>query len=395
MNPFLERLEPYPFERLNDLKASLVTRSTQDHVALSIGEPKHDAPDFVVAALTDDMAIRKSLGSYPPTRGALSLRETIGLWIARRFGVTLDPEREILPVSGTREALFSFGQAVLSGRRDARVMIPNPFYQIYEGATLLRGAEPYFVPASGIPDFSGVPDDVWDATELVYLCSPGNPTGFATPREILVDLIERAHRHDFVIASDECYSEVYYDEANPPLGLLTAANDAGFGVDRLVVFNSLSKRSNLPGLRSGFAAGDPNLIESYFEYRTYHGCAQPTLVSTVSELAWSDEDHVITNRAIYRAKFDAIQPIIERGFDDVIIPDGGFYYWPKTPIDDQAYTAKLFEEENITVLPGSFLAREFHGENPGANRVRVALVAPLEQCVAAIERLVEFNGRLS
>ena len=394
MNRYLERLEPYPFERLNALKAPLTSRSNEAHIALSIGEPKHAAPDFIVEALAGEDAIRASLGSYPPTRGALTLRETIARWIGRRFGVDLDPELEILPVSGTREALFSFGQVVLSGRPGSRVMIPNPFYQIYEGATLLRGAEPYFIPASGIPEFGAVPEHVWEATELVYLCSPGNPTGFATPREILVDLIERAHRYDFVIASDECYSEIYYDEGNPPLGLLTAAQDAGYGVDRCVVFNSLSKRSNLPGLRSGFAAGDRRLIEAYYEYRTYHGCAQPALVSKVSELAWAEEDHVIANRAVYRAKFDAIQPIIEPGFDDVVIPDGGFYYWPRTPIDDQDYTARLFEEENITVLPGSFLAREFDGVNPGANRVRVALVAPLEQCVTAVERLVAFTERL-
>lgn len=389
MNPRLDDLQPYPFERLNALVGDLEPNPKRSRVSLSIGEPKHAAPDFVVHALTETSSVRDSLATYPPTRGSLELRSAIARWIARRFGAVLDPEREVLPVNGTREALFSFGQAVLSGRPGGRVLMPNPFYQIYEGSALLRGARPYYVPATEVPDFDAVPATLWPQVELVYLCNPGNPSGAVIGEDALVALIERAHEHDFVIAADECYSEIYYDEARPPVGLLQAATKAGLGLDRCITFNSLSKRSNLPGLRSGFAAGDANLIARYYDYRTYHGCAMPALVAEASALAWDDEAHVVVNRAVYRAKFDAVHPIMAAALD-VAMPDAAFYLWPRTPVDGERFAAALYEHEHILVLPGSYLGREQDGVNPGADRVRIALVAPLADCVAAAERLAEF-----
>lgn len=390
MNPNIDRLQPYPFERLDALKAGLAPETDRAHVALSIGEPKHAAPDFIVEALTETGALRRGLAAYPPTRGSPELRQAIAAWVRRRFGADVDADAEVLPVNGTREGLFSFGQAVLSGRPGARVLMPNPFYQIYEGAALLRGAAPYYVPATGAPDFDQVPDEVWPEVELVYLCNPGNPSGAVMAPEAIAALVERAHEHDFVIAADECYSEIYHDEAAPPPGLLQVATGHGFGIERCVAFNSLSKRSNLPGLRSGCAVGDAALIGRYYDYRTYHGCAMPAHVAAASVLAWNDEAHVIANRAVYRAKFDAVAPILAPAFD-IAIPPGGFYFWPETPADDEAFTRALYLRENITVLPGSYLGREQDGVNPGAGRVRVALVAPLEECAAAAERLAAFT----
>ena len=389
MNPHLDGLQPYPFERLNALIDDLEPNPDHSRVSLSIGEPKHAAPDFVVRTLTEPSRVRGSLAMYPPTRGSLELRAAIAGWIARRFGAVLDAERQVLPVNGTREALFSFGQAVLSGGSGGRVLMPNPFYQIYEGAALLRGAQPYYVPATEVPDFDAVPGTLWPQVELVYLCNPGNPSGAVIGEDALVTLIERAHEHDFVIAADECYSEIYHDEAHPPVGLLQAAANAGAGFERCVAFNSLSKRSNLPGLRSGFAAGDANLIARYYDYRTYHGCAMPGLVAEASTLAWADEAHVVANRAVYRAKFDAVHPILAAALD-VAMPDAAFYLWPRTPVDGERFAAALYEHENILVLPGSYLGREQDGVNPGADRVRIALVAPLADCVAAAARLAEF-----
>ena len=393
MNPHIDRLQPYPFERLNALKDSITPRTNQAHVALSIGEPKHAPPDFIIEALGREDALLEGLSAYPPTRGSDALRGAIAAWIGRRFGVELDPATAVLPVNGTREALFSFGQAMLSGRAGARVLMPNPFYQIYEGAALLKGAEPYYVPATGVPEFERVPDAVWQETELVYLCNPGNPSGAVMSEESLVRLVERAHEYDFVIAADECYSEIYHDEAAPPVGLLTAAARAGLGVARCVAFNSLSKRSSLPGLRSGYAAGDPALMARYYDYRTYHGCAMPVHIAAASVLAWNDEAHVVANRAAYRAKFDAVAPVLSPAFG-LEIPPGGFYFWPETPGDDCEFTRALFERENITVLPGSYLGREQDGVNPGAGRIRIALVAPLEECVEAAERLAAFTRAL-
>ncbi|MCY4014987.1 MAG: succinyldiaminopimelate transaminase [Gammaproteobacteria bacterium] len=392
MNPHLHGLQPYPFERLNALLDDLEPNPKRTRVSLSIGEPKHAAPDFVVDALTEPSRVRDSLATYPPTRGSLGLRSAIAGWIRRRFGAVLDPESNILPVNGTREALFSFGQAVLSGNPGGRVLMPNPFYQIYEGAALLRGARPYYVPATEVPDFDAVPASLWPQVELVYLCNPGNPSGAVIGEDALVALIERAHEYDFVIAADECYSEIYHDEAHPPVGLLEAAANAGLGQARCVAFNSLSKRSNLPGLRSGFAAGDASLIARYYDYRTYHGCAMPALVAEASALAWDDEAHVVANRAVYRAKFDAVHPILAAALD-VAMPDAAFYLWPRTPVDGERFAAALYEREHILVLPGSYLGRKQDGVNPGAKRVRIALVAPLADCVAATERLAEFAHR--
>ena len=394
MNPHIDRLQPYPFERLNGLLGSLTPNTARQRVALSIGEPRHAAPDFVVAALTDGEALRRGLATYPPTRGSVELRTAIAAWIQRRFGPALDPATEVLPVNGTREALFSFGQAMLSGSAEARVLMPNPFYQIYEGAALLRGATPCYVPATDSVDFSHVPADVWPHVELVYLCNPGNPSGNVIPEAVLVDLLQRAHEYDFVIAADECYSEIYRDEANPPVGLLQAAAKSGLGHARCVVFNSLSKRSNLPGLRSGFAAGDARLIGRYYHYRTYHGCAMPEHVATASALAWGDEDHVVANRAVYREKFDAVYPILARALD-VDMPPAAFYLWPRTPVDGEVFAARLFEGEHIVVLPGAYLGREQDGVNPGAARVRIALVAPLDECVAAARRVAGFAATLA
>lgn len=393
VNPLLDRLQPYPFERLNALLAPLSPPPGKARVPLSIGEPKHSPPDFVLDALTDPAAVRAGLGAYPPTRGSAELRRAIAAWIQRRYGVALDAEREVLPVCGTREALFSFGQAMLGGS-GGRVLIPNPFYQIYEGAALLRGATPVFLPATDAPDFDAVPADVWREVELVYLCNPGNPSGAVLDEAALAALVARAHEHDFVIAADECYSEIYRDEAAPPPGLLQAADGAGFGCGRCIAFNSLSKRSNLPGLRSGFAAGDATLIERYYHYRTYHGSAMPLHVAAASVLAWGDEEHVVANRAIYRAKFDAVQPLLA-GALPVAMPAAGFYLWPRTPIAGEAFAAALFEAEHILVLPGAYLGREQQGVNPGAERVRIALVAPIDECVDAAQRIAAFAADLA
>jgi N-succinyldiaminopimelate aminotransferase len=401
MNPYLDLLQPYPFERMNTLKHGLVSRSNAPHIALSIGEPKHPAPQFLVDALTDPATVRTGLGLYPATRGSDSLREAIAAWATRRFKLpqgSLTSTRNVLPVSGTREALFSFAQAALTGERGTYALLPNPFYQIYEGAILLRGATPYYVPCPAesnfLPDFSAVPADVWANCELVFVCTPGNPTGAVMSQHALQTLLELADEHDFVIASDECYSEIYPNEDDPPPGLLQACAAAGRDdYARCIVFHSLSKRSNLPGLRSGFVAGDAAILERFLLYRTYHGCAMPTHVQHVSELAWSDEAHVRDNRAVYRAKFAAVTPLLAQALD-VRDPSAGFYYWPKTPIDDTTFTRRLFVEENVTVLPGRYLARPQNGVDPGAGRVRMALVAPLAECIDAAERIVAFARRL-
>ena len=394
MNPHLDSLLPYPFERLNALLADLRPNSAWPRVSLSIGEPKNAPPDFVVDALANPTTLRQGLAAYPPTRGSDELRTAIADWIQRRFGAELDPAKQVLPVCGTREALFSFGQAVLSGKPGARVLMPNPFYQIYEGAALLRGARPTFVAATGVPDFDAVPESVWADVELVYLCNPGNPSGELIAEAQLAELLRRAHAHDFVIAADECYSEIYRDENAPPIGLLQAAANAGFGASRCVAFNSLSKRSNLPGLRSGFAAGDAELIDRYYHYRTYHGCAMPTHVAAASVLAWNDERHVVANRAVYREKFDAVHPILA-GVLDVDMPPAAFYLWPRTPVEGERFAAGLYESEHIVVLPGAYLGREQDGVNPGAMRVRIALVAALDECVAAARRLADFAAAVA
>ena len=390
MNPYLETLNQYPFERLNHLKNGLVTRSKEQHISLALGEPKHSPPNFLLENLTDNEIVKKGLMSYPTTRGSEELRNAISLWLKFRFGADVSPDHQILPASGTREALFSFGQAILSGNSDSYVVLPNPFYQIYEGATLLRGALPYYVDSNAVPEFDDVEESIWAKCELVYICSPGNPSGRAIPKEVLKNLIELSQKHKFVIAADECYSELYYNENHPPAGLLEVATEMGLHeFDNCVVFHSLSKRSNCPGLRSGFIAGDAKILSKYYDYRTYEGCAVPLHVQHVSAMAWSDENHVIQNRAAYREKFEVTKPILKRIFD-VSTPDGGFYYWPDIERDDVSFAKELFINENITVLPGQYLGRNFKGDNPGKNHIRIALVAEKEECVSAIERLVNF-----
>ena len=394
MNPQLERLAPYPFERLNALKAGVRPPPGLTHLPLQIGEPRHAPPAFVLEALRAKSALADALASYPATRGGAALREAIAHWLERRFGARVDADTQVLPVNGTREALFSFGQAVLSGAPGSRVAMPNPFYQIYEGAALLRGATPCHVPCraeSGWrPDFDAIDAATWRATELCYLCSPGNPTGAVLSQAQLARLIELAHRFDFVIAADECYSEIYHDEAAPPAGLLAAATALGAkDFERCVVFHSLSKRSNLPGLRSGFVAGDAELLERYFLYRTYHGCAMPAHVQAASALAWGDETHVVQNRASYRAKFDAVLPILGEVLA-VSRPPAAFYLWPRVWDDDEAFARGLYAEQHVTVMPGRYLGRGQGTANPGAGRARIALVGEVAECVAAAERIRAF-----
>ncbi|MCR4509596.1 succinyldiaminopimelate transaminase [Pseudomonas sp. 32.2.56] len=394
MNDALNQLQPYPFEKLRALLGSVQTAADKSPIALSIGEPKHRSPDFVADALSANL---DQLAVYPTTLGIPALREAIANWCGRRFGLpagVLDPARHVLPVNGTREALFAFTQAVVKRDVDGLVVSPNPFYQIYEGAAFLAGAQPHYLPCleeHGFnPDFDAVSDDVWQRCQILFLCSPGNPTGALIPVETLKKLIALADKFDFVIAADECYSELYFDEANPPAGLLTACAELGrHDFKRCVVFHSLSKRSNLPGLRSGFVAGDADILKSFLLYRTYHGCAMPVQTQLASVAAWNDEAHVKANRDLYREKFDAVLAILD-GVLDVQRPDGGFYLWAKTPIDDETFTRELFAREHVTVVPGSYLSRAVDGSNPGAGRVRMALVAPLAECVAAAERIRDF-----
>lgn len=394
MNPDLFRLQPYPFEKLASLKAGLNPPSNVAHIALSLGEPRHPTPGFLVEEVITHL---HGLSSYPTTRGLDALREAICDWLSQRFELrpdSLDPARHTLPVNGTREALFAIAQCVVDRRDDALVMMPNPFYQIYEGAALLAGAEPYYVnclPANGfLPDFEAVPETVWERCQLLYLCSPGNPTGAVLDLTTLQELIEIAETYEFVIAADECYSEIYLDEAAPPPGLLTAA--AAMGNDdfrRCAVFHSLSKRSNVPGLRSGFVAGDPTIIGQFLRYRTYHGCSMPLPTQAASTLAWRDEEHVVGNRQQYLEKFHAVMDILGPVLD-MRLPAGGFYLWPQTPGDDREFTRGLYTRENVTVLPGSFLARTAHDVNPGRQRVRIALVAPYDECVEAAWRIRDY-----
>ena len=394
MNPNLERLHPYPFEKLAKLKAGISVPEHLAPISLGIGEPKHPSPAFVKQVIADNL---DKLANYPTTKGLDELREAIANWASRRFQLaegTLDPAKHVVPVNGTREAIFALVQAVVDSSKPATVVSPNPFYQIYEGAAFLAGADPVYLPCDAsngfIPDFDAVPESVWKDCQILFLCSPGNPSGAVIPRETLVKVIELADRHDFLIASDECYSELYPNEANPPEGLLqTCAAIGRHDFKRCVVFHSLSKRSNLPGLRSGFVAGDAEVLASYLKYRTYHGCAMPVHNQLASIAAWNDEDHVRENRAAYRAKFEAVVPIL-REVMNVDFPDAGFYLWPETPMSDETFARELSAQQNVHVLPGRYLSRTVDGHNPGENRVRMALVAPLEECVEAARRIVEF-----
>ncbi len=394
MNAELQQLQPYPFEKLASLKRGVTPPADRSHISLSIGEPQHPAPGFVADGIITHL---HGLSHYPTTHGILGLRSAIGDWLTQRFqlpGGSIDPDRHVLPVNGTREALFAFAQCVIDRSSRPLVLMPNPFYQIYEGAALLAGAEPWFLNTTAdtgyVPDFDAVPAAVWQRCQLLYLCSPGNPTGAVMDVATLQRVIELADRYDFVIAADECYSEIYPDEDAPPAGLLAAAARMGrTDYRRCIVFHSLSKRSNVPGMRSGFVAGDAAIIEKFLLYRTYHGCAMAPYVQAASIQAWRDEHHVRENRALYRRKFEAVLEILQPVLN-VRQPDAGFYLWPETPISDTEFARVLFERQNITVLPGSFLSRAAHGSNPGRRRMRLALVAPLNECVEAAERIREF-----
>lgn len=390
MNPDLQKLQPYPFERLRQLFAGLEPPAKKQAISLSIGEPRHAAPSFVLAEIGANL---HRLSNYPSTAGLPELREAIAAWLQRRFHLAdVDAAHQVLPVNGTREALFAFAQAVVAPKSQALVMSPNPFYQIYEGAALLAGATPHFLnctAASGLlPDFASVSEQQWQQCQLLYLCSPGNPTGAVMPLAQLQQLITLAREHDFIIASDECYSEIYFDENAPPAGLLEACAAMGDSDYRnCVVFHSLSKRSNLPGLRSGFVAGDAEILRQFALYRTYHGCAMPVHHQLGSIAAWNDEAHVQANRQLYREKFSAVLAEFD-GKLDVSAPDAGFYLWPRLDSSDTEFARQLYATENVTVLPGSFLARDAHGINPGANHLRIALVAEPEQCVNAARRIL-------
>ncbi len=391
MNPDLDRLQPYPFEKLAVLKAGVQPPTSLEHISLGIGEPKHPAPPFVLEVMADNL---NCLSNYPTTKGLPELRQAIAGWCERRFELnsgTLDPERHVLPVNGTREAIFAFTQAAVARKPDALVLSPNPFYQIYEGAAYLAGAEPYYLnclPENGfIPDYDAVPADVWQRCQLLFVCSPGNPTGAVHSIETLKKLIALADEHDFIVCSDECYSELYPDENNKPAGLLQACAELGRDdYARCIVMHSLSKRSNLPGMRSGFIAGDASLLEPFLLYRTYHGCSMPIQHQLASIAAWNDEGHVLENRSQYRHKFDAVLRVLQPVMD-VKQSDASFYLWAPTPIADDAFTKGLFEQQNLTVLPGRYLSREIDGVVPGAGFVRMALVATVSECVEAAERI--------
>ncbi|MCX4188057.1 succinyldiaminopimelate transaminase [Methylophaga sp. OBS4] len=390
MNPELAKLHPYPFEKLAQLKQGCVPPEDKSHIALSIGEPKHPTPGFITEEVITHL---HGLSIYPTTAGTNKLRHAIATWLDQRFQLEghINAMTQVLPVNGTREALFAFAQTIVDASRRPLVLMPNPFYQIYEGAAILAGAEPYYLNCNAennfIPDFNAVSSEVWQRCQLLYICSPGNPTGAVIDQNTLVQLIELAHLHDFVIAADECYSEIYNEEGAAPVGLLQAAYQAGYtDLSRCVVFHSLSKRSNAPGLRSGFVAGDAGILKQFLRYRTYHGCSMPPATQAASIVAWQDEAHVKHNRELYQEKFKAVLEILSPVMN-VNMPQAGFYLWAETPIADTVFARLLFEQQNVTVLPGSYLARDTQQGNPGSNRVRMALVAPLEECIEAAKRI--------
>jgi N-succinyldiaminopimelate aminotransferase len=396
MNPDLSSLQPYPFEKLAKLKQDCVPPPQKSAINLSLGEPQHATQDFIVNAYC--AALAYGLGKYPLTKGGEALRDSIANWLTQRFNLPaehLSPNRHILPVNGTREALFAFAQCTIDRRAPKPlVLIPNPFYQIYEGAALLAGAKPWFIncleKTNWEPDFAAVPIDVWAHCQLLYICSPNNPTGTVLDMHTLQSLLEYADKYNFIIAADECYSEIYADETLPPVGLLQACAASGrLDFKRCIVFHSLSKRSNAPGLRSGFVAGDADIVRQFLLYRTYHGCAMSLAVQAASVAAWEDETHVVANRAWYRQKYDAVMEILAPVMP-VTRPPAGFYLWPQTPMANEKFARELFVQQNVTVLPGNFLSRTAHGINPGQNRIRMALVAPLDKCVEAAQRIRTF-----
>jgi N-succinyldiaminopimelate aminotransferase len=389
MNPNLNHLHPYPFQKLRDLFAGVTPNPAFKPVNLSIGEPKHATPEFIKTALTTNLA---GLANYPTTLGSNELRQAISDWICRRYGIAaLDMEKQIIPVNGSREALFAFAQAVIDPTRSNPVVLsPNPFYQIYEGAALLAGAEPYYL--NTLPehdfkiDYASVPESIWQRVQLLYVCSPGNPTGKVMNLDDWREVFALADKYGFVVASDECYSEIYFNEGQAPLGALQASQQLGRGVERVVMFSSLSKRSNVPGMRSGFVAGDANILEKFLLYRTYHGCAMNPAIQAASAAAWNDEAHVVENRRLYAEKFRAVTPLLQKVMQ-VEMPDAAFYLWGRVQGSDTEFARKVYEQANVTVLPGSYLAREAHGVNPGIGFVRIALVTPLEECLEAAERV--------
>lgn len=395
MNPLLSHLQPYPFERLRQLFAGVTPAPGYSPISLGMGEPRHPTPQFIKDALTSSLG---GLAAYPATAGEPRLREACAGWLGRRYGIAVDSTTQVLPVNGSREALFAFAQTVIDPTQpDATVVCPNPFYQIYEGAALLSGATPYYAPSDPARNFAvdwdRVPEAVWQRTQLLFVCSPGNPTGAVMPLAEWKKLFALSDQYGFVIASDECYSEIYF-QGQPPLGGLEAASQLGRTDFRnLVAFTSLSKRSNVPGLRSGFVAGDAALIKAFLLYRTYHGSAMGPAVQGASVAAWNDEQHVTENRALYRKKFAQVTPLLA-GVMDVALPDAGFYLWAKVPdalgLTDAEFARDLLAQYNVTVLPGSYLAREADGLNPGAQRVRMALVAETEECAEAALRIVQF-----
>ncbi|MEY2619979.1 MAG: hypothetical protein RL522_2981 [Pseudomonadota bacterium] len=390
MNPLLAKLQPYPFERLRTLFAGVTPNPALRPISLGIGEPRHPTPGFIQTSMMESLA---GLSIYPATGGEPRLREACAGWLQRRYGLALDPATQVLPVNGSREALFAFAQVVIDPTRDAVVVCPNPFYQIYEGAALLSGATPWYVPSDPARNFAvdwdSVPQEVWARTQLVFVCSPGNPTGAVMPLDEWKKIFELSDRYGFTIASDECYSEIYFRD-EPPLGGLEAAVRLGrTGFERLVAFTSLSKRSNVPGLRSGFVAGDASILKQFLLYRTYHGSAMSPVVQAASVAAWNDEAHVVDNRTMYRQKFAQVTPLLAQVMD-VRLPDASFYLWAGIQASDESFARDLLAQYNVTVLPGSYLARESRGTNPGAGRIRMALVADTAECLEAAQRIVQF-----
>lgn len=394
MNPNLEKLQPYPFEKLRHLLEGANPPQHLEHIPLSIGEPKHPAPSFALQCLFDNA---DKYGQYPASKGLPQLRSAIANWLEKRFNLTsVDADSQVLPLQGTREGLFAIAQALINPTPDTTVVMPNPFYQIYEGAALLAGATPYFANATAesnyLADYASVPEEVWQHCQLLYLCTPGNPSGAVIDAEQMWQLIQLADQYQFTIISDECYSEIYLGDT-PPVSILEVCEQHGrLDYARCLAFHSLSKRSNLAGLRSGFVAGDATLLEKFALFRTYHGCALPVPTQLASALTWSDEQHVADNRAAYLAKFECVVPML-RQVMPVTQPEASFFIWLETPIDDETFCRELFQQEHITVLPGSYLARDTDRGNPGSHHVRIALVANIEQCVEAAQRIVNFVKR--
>ncbi|MET3107468.1 N-succinyldiaminopimelate aminotransferase [Oxalobacteraceae bacterium GrIS 2.11] len=399
MNPYLNQLQPYPFEKLRQLFHGITPPEKYTPINLGIGEPKHPTPGFIKAAIEDNLS---GLASYPSTAGSEHLRKAIASWIGNRYAIPApDFATQVLPVSGSREALFAFAQTVIDSSKPAIIICPNPFYQIYEGAAYLAGAQPYFVNADPnrnfAPDYSSVPEHVWQNVQLLFVCSPGNPTGAVLTLNDWLQLFALSDQYGFVIASDECYSEIYFGN-DAPLGALEAAYKLGRReFPRLISFSSLSKRSNVPGMRSGFVAGDAAILKQFLLYRTYHGCAMSPTVQAASALAWEDEVHVTQNRSLYKAKFELVTPLLKQVLN-TDLPDAGFYLWAGVKkirsISDTEFTRQLYAEYNVTVLPGSSLARSARGINPGQDRIRMALVASIDECAEAAERIVQFTKQL-